>query len=447
MKRRVVPTLSLFAVSLFVGAQGCGGDDDVEPLQGASGGGLGGGGQGMGGMGGQGGEGAAGPGPCGAMVSPFNVVEAVGDETCAEREGTGSRCVRGACTKALASCDRQTIVVYDDVFVVDAKVDRPDGDLPVGACYFREITPALNAVAIGTTTKVVTYSTGGRFSVPAPITVPAGVAFEGGKGVSKDTVPYHVLSFEAPVTGAPLVTLAAGSSLKGFAIVDNTSIDTPSTAKGVAANAGSVTLTGPLIVTGVTVSLELGGDAKATVTGNKAAFVQFDQVDSTGRGVVVGPGAGLTALGDGTFEGLRFDDVLIEAGNAASPPVSLEGVRIGGSPAVEINPNRLVALSSCVFSGRRGLTLNGGGTSAADAFAGVTLTGNNFAEGSFDDSVICGVDLGAVTTLRLGPGNLFALDEECAAIVPEDSCGSGELVGFTGGEGIALQCQDGAVLP
>jgi hypothetical protein len=399
------------------GASGAGGGGGV--MSGA--GGIGGS---DGGTSGLGGGGSGGGGPC------------VSDGACATDEGAGSLCIGGACTEASATCSHTTLVVVAE--------GRDPGDAALeGACHYRELAPALAAVTADTK-RFALYADAA--TAPAPLALGAGVAFDG--HAANATKPV-ALTVSAPVADAPLVTLAAGTSLKGVAL------DGGGTAKGVAASTGSVTLAGPLTIKGATLALELTGDVKATVTGTEAAPVLLS---GNARGVVVGSSAGLTLKGEGkagaVVEGTTGGaGVLLERGKGAVVPTTLEGVKfqnnafsgaLPGTGAVEVRQSRQVALKSCVFeANRQSLTLAGDGDSDAGAFDGLTLTGNSFVAAlpPSGGTAICGANLGSQTQLNVGVGNAFPGAVMCSAIAPAFGCNGGGVAGYSAPAGeLVLKC-------
>jgi hypothetical protein len=374
-----------------------------------------------GGAGSGGGAGAAGAGPC------------PGDAACAADEGAGSLCVAGACTRPAGDCGKGTLVVVAD--------GRAPSDAALeGACHFRALAPALAGLA-PETKRVVVYAD--EAEAPGPVALRAGLALEGRAADPKRPVALEVA---APVAGAPLVTLAAGASLKGVAL------DGGGTAKGVAAAAGPVTLAGPLTIKAAAVALELTGDARATVTGGDAAPVLLT---ANARGAVVDPGAGLTLTGavvEGTTGGAG---VLVEAGTGSLAATTLEKVTfrdnaasngVTGTGAVEVRRSRQVAVKGCTFEKNVvSVNVNGEGKSLAGSFAGLAIEGSDFTAGlpASGGALFCGSTLGAgATTLSVGVGNTFPGGKACAQLGPATfGCTEGQLVGFDApGRDLAVQC-------
>jgi hypothetical protein len=356
-------------------------------------------------------------------------------------------CISKACTAPTAACTKATLVVVPD----KAFAGSIDDEL-VNACHYRAIDPALAAAAApeSGTTRVVVYAA----TVEGPVTVPTGVRLEG-----RATTPATLVALTASGAGgaagasggagsagaggpgpAALVTLDDGAALAGFAL-------DAAGAVGVRVAAGKASLEGPLAITGGAPALSVEGTAVATVLGKAESAVLFT---GNARGVRIGPTAGLTMTGDQSETGLVLAGtkggaaVLVEAGGN-SAEVVLTGVQfrgntggdvLGGTGAVEVRPGRKVTLTSNVFENNsRGLNLNGGGTSAPDAFVNVSLVGNRFVVGASAGVAICGADFLAVTTLlRLGAGNELpsgAVDTQaaCAGLTQQDSCSGGAMPG------------------
>ncbi|HEU4407907.1 MAG TPA: hypothetical protein VFS43_21780 [Polyangiaceae bacterium] len=391
---------------------------------GGGGGSAGASGAGAGGSSGLGGGGSGGGGPCES------------DAACAADEGAGSLCVGGDCTAPSASCSRATLVVVD--------AGREPSGVPEGACHFRALGPAL--AAVGSETKSVLVFADSA-EAPAPVALGAGLALE---GRAADPTKPVALEVAAPIAGAPLVTLADGSSLKGFAL------DGAGAAKGVAASSGSVTLAGPLTIKAATLALELTGEAKATVTGSEAAPVL---VTANARGVLIGPTAGLTFDGDGksgaVVEGTTAGaGVLVEAGTGSLAATLLDGVTFrnntfsgvsAGSGAVEVRRARQVSVASCTFEKNLvSVTLAGEGKSLSGDFNGLTLSGNDFSAAltGSGGAVVCGSNLKAETQLSVGPGDFFPGGKACSDLpAPAFGCGGGVAVGYDAPAGsVVVQC-------
>ncbi|MCU0681516.1 MAG: hypothetical protein MUF34_04520 [Polyangiaceae bacterium] len=389
------------------------------------------GGAGLGGAGGTAPAGSAGGGRGGAGggVCP-------GDQACAIEAGTGSLCVEGACTPSSAACAKATLVVVDQGFQ-----GAIEGAL-AGACFYRTLAAALGAIVAGTTTRLVAY--GEAAVLAAPLTVPAGLSLEGRTVVAGRPV---ALTIAAPVAGAPLVILSAGSALKGFALDGNAS------AAGIKAEAGAVRIEGPIAVTKTKRAIELGGSVDATIAGEQGAPVR---VSGNELGVVVGPTAKLALRGDGEGGGVTVEatslgaGVLVQAGGA-SAAVKLEGLlakdnRTGsvadGIGGVEVRQGRSVTIEGGVFQGnRQALTLNGGLSSGPTSFVNVVLRQNRFvlvAPGQ--GSAICGSKLGSETELHLGEGNVFPSAVACPP-AQIDGCNTGADVGHDTANQFALLCQ------
>ncbi|HEU4407885.1 MAG TPA: hypothetical protein VFS43_21670 [Polyangiaceae bacterium] len=398
---------------------------------GASGEGGGGGGPagasgaGAGGSSGLGGGGSGGGGACAS------------DAACAAGEGVGSLCVGGDCTAPSAGCSTATLVVVAD--------GREPSGVPERACHFRALGPALAAIA-GETKSVLVFADSAE--APAPVALGAGLALE---GRAADPTKPVALEVAAPVAGAPLVTLADGSSLKGFAL------DGAGAAKGVAASSGSVTLAGPLTIKAATLALELTGEAKATVAGSAKAPVLLA---GNARGVVVGPDAALTMTGAGeaglVVEGTTAGaGVLVERGTGGLAATLLEGGTfrgnaasngLTGTGAVEVRQSRQVVIKACAFEKNLvSLNLNGEGDSLADAFSGVSLQGNSFSAAltGSGGAVVCGASLKAgATKLEVDGANTFPGGKVCSTLGPATfGCTAGQLVGYTSpGNDVAVQC-------
>jgi collagen type I alpha len=409
------------------GAAGVGGSAG-NPGMGAGGVGPGGasGGAGAGGTAGLGGGGAGGKGPCDS------------DSVCAADEGAGSLCVGGACTEAAATCAKATLVVVAEGFagMVDTAL--------LGACFYRQLDPALGAVVAGTTTKVVAYAA--TATVAAPVTVPEGVTLEGRTADPKVPV---ALTVTTPVAGAPLISVGAGGGLKGFAL------DGKTTAGGVKAEAGAVRFEGPLTVTNSTRALDLGGTVDATVVGTQAAPVRLS---ANKQGVVVGATAKLALTGDGAMGGVTVEGttagagVLVVAGGTTAA-VQLEGLfakdnkgsSADGTGAVEVRQGRAVTVKNGVFEGnRQALTFNGEGNSGFTSFTNVVLEGNRFTLAMpGQGSAICGSKLGSQTELNLGASNVFPTAMTTCPPAQTDSCNAGGDVGSDTANAFALQCTGG----
>ncbi|HEU4538347.1 MAG TPA: hypothetical protein VFS00_29710, partial [Polyangiaceae bacterium] len=307
---------------------------------------------------------------------------------------------------------------------------------------FRTLDAALGATVAGTTTRLVAH--GDAASVAAPLTVPGGLALEGRTGEAARPV---ALAVAAPSAGAPLVSLSAGSSIKGFAL------DGKSVAAGLKAEAGAVRIEGPLAVTNATRAVDLGGDVDATIVGDREAPVLLR---GNGLGVVVGPTAKLSLRGDGEGGGVTVEatglgaGVLVQAGGA-SAAVTLEGLlakdNLTGSVAdgvggVEVRQGRSVVVDGCAFAGnRQGLTLNGGFTSGPTSFVNVVVRRSRFALAApGQGSAVCGSRLGGETELRLGEGNEFPSGAACPP-AQVDGCNTGADVGHDTANAFAIACR------
>ncbi|HEU4406896.1 MAG TPA: hypothetical protein VFS43_16635 [Polyangiaceae bacterium] len=409
-------------------APGCFGQGGSAGASGAGGGGgpAGASGNGTGGASGLGGGGSGGGGGCDS------------DTECAA--AAGSLCVTGLCTEPSATCAAGTLVVVPDPAFAGAL----EGGLE-GACFYRALGPALAVAATnaGTTTRVVAYAA----AVEGPAVVPGGVRLEG-----RATAPAVLVELTAGGAGAAgaggagggaapaLVTLGDGAALAGFAL-------DAAGAVGVRVASGKASLEGPLELRGGKPALSVEGTAAATVTGKAEAPVLF--VGNV-RGVRVSPTAGLSMTGDKSEAGLVLEGtdggaaVLIEAGDS-SAGVSVTGARfrgttggdvLGGTGAIEVRSGRKVALADNVFeNNNRGLNLNGGGTSAPDAFVNVSLVGNRFVVGVSAGVAICGALLNASSTLLfLGAGNalpsgVVATQTDCSALTQQGNCNGGATPG------------------
>lgn len=386
---------------------------------------------GLGGAGGMAPAGSAGGGSSGAGggICP-------GDQACAAEAGAGSLCVEGACTPPSSACTKATLVVVDRAFT-----GALEGAL-AGACFYRTLDAALGAFLAGTTTRLVAY--GETAALAAPLTVPAGLSLEGRTGEAQRPV---ALTITAPVAGAPLVILSAGSAFKGFALDGNAS------AAGIKAEAGVVRLEGPLAVTNTKRAVDLGGTVDATIAGEQGAPVR---VSGNELGVVVGPTAKLSLRGDGESGGVTVEatslgaGVLVQAGGA-SAAVKLEGLlakdnRTGsvadGIGGVEVRQGRSVTVEGGVFQGnRQALTLNGGLTSGPTSFVNVVLRQNRFVlTAAGQGSAVCGSKLGSETELHLGEGNVFPSEAACPP-AQIDGCNTGADVGHDTANQFALLCQ------
>jgi hypothetical protein len=382
---------------------------------------------GTGGMAGLGGGGSGGKGPCAS------------DSACAADEGAGSLCVGGACTKAADTCSKATLVVVAEGFASDL-----DPALQ-GACFFRQLDPALGSVVAGMTTKVVTYAA--TTTVAAPLTVPDGVTLEGRTADAKVPV---TLTVTTPVAGAPLVTLGSGGVVKGF------TLDGKNTAGGVKAEAGAVRLEGPLTIANATRALDLGGTADATLLGTQAAPVRLS---ANKQGIVVGATAALTLTGDGAMGGVTVEGttagagVLVLAGDLTGAVV-LEGLwaqdnKVGtvndGTGAVEVRQGRSVTIKNSVFDGnRQALTLNGEANSGPTSFTNVVLEGSRITLAMpGQGSAICGSQLGSQTQLKLGPGNLLPTAMMTCPPAQVSNCNTGADVGHDTANEFAIACTGG----
>jgi hypothetical protein len=434
------------ALALGVAWAACGGDDEPvwcdealgyvcqkgaagNPGMGAGGAGPGGasGTAGAGGTAGLGGGGSGGKGPCAS------------DSACADDEGAGSLCVGGACTEAAATCAKATLVVVAEGFVgtVDAAL--------AGACFYRQLDPALAAVVAGTTTRILVYAA--TATVAAPLTVPPDVTLEG--RTTDADVPV-TLTVTTPVAGAPLVTIGSGGGVKGFAL------DGKTTAGGVKAEAGAVRLEGPLTIANATRALDLGGTVDATLLGTQAAPVRLS---ANKQGIVVGATAALTLTGDGAMGGVTIEGttagagVLVLAGDLTGAIV-LEGLwakdnKVGtvndGTGAVEVRQGRSVTLKNGVFEGNNiALTFNGQSSSLPTSFTNVVLEGNRFTLAMpGQGSAICGSKLGSQTELNLGAGNLFPTTMRTCPPTQVSNCNTGADVGHDTANAFAIQCTGG----
>ena len=419
---------------------GCGGDNEPARCDealgyvckaGAAGtgaaGASGGGGATVMGLGGLGG-GSGGGGPC------------ANDAACVADRGAGSLCVGDACTAPSSSCAKATLaVVPDEAFAGELADDLNS------ACFYLALDPALDVAAAngGATTRVVVYAA----AVTGPAAVPAGVRLEG-----RATAPATLVALtgggtsgsagSAGAAGAggggatALVTLGDKAALTGFALDADGAV-------GVRVAAGKASLEGPLELRGGAPALSVEGTVVATVAGKADAAVLF--IDNA-SGVRVGPTAGLTMTGDKSETGLVVTGtdggaaLLVEAGDS-SAEVALSGVQfrgttggdvLGGTGAVEVRSGRRVTLANNLFeNNNRGVNLNGGGSSAPDAFVNVSLTGNRLVVGASAGVAICGADLLAATTpLRLGAGNelpsgAVETQADCAALAQQGNCNGG----------------------
>jgi hypothetical protein len=365
---------------------------------GGAGGSSGGPMMGAGGVGGgvpvMGAAGAGSGGSCGACRS---------DEGCEADQGAGSLCVATACTKATGACEANAFVVVEQADEALASAESRD------ACFFRALASALAAVGAGTERVAAYAATSAR--VPGPLTVPANVTLEGHTADVSTPVALEVM---APIAGSPLVTMAAGSALKGFAL------DGKGTARGIAASSGAVRLEGPLRLSATALAVELTGDAVATLRGG----VGLPPVVLTGnaRGIDVGQDAGLDLQGDGEAGGVLVETtgmaagILIRAGeatfeNKVAGLLAKDNVGTGpnGTGAVEIRKGRKVTISGSVFrKNSRGISLNGENNSAFEAFSNVLISGSVFENPSpTTGTAICGSLFGGATQLTLGNGNAF----------------------------------------
>lgn len=402
------------------GDEGAAGTPGVGGQSGASG--IGGGGSGGAPMMGQGGGGmgGGGAGPCAS------------DATCATDKGEGSLCVAEACTKAKDACDAKVLVVVDKADEALAAAESRD------ACFFRALAPALAAVK-PQTERVAAYAAS-TVGAPGPVTVPAGVTLEGHGAEAGKAVGLEVA---APIAGSPLVTMAAGSALKGLAL------DGKATARGIAASSGAVRLEGPLRITATTLAVELTESAVATVRGTSSAPVLLT---ANVRGVDVASGAGLDLQGDGEAGGVLVETtgmaagILIRAGGAAfeNKLVGLlakdnQGTGPNGTGAVEVRQGRKVTISNGVF--RRNsiaISLNGENSSQFASFSNVSITGSTFENPSpTAGTAICGSLFGGTTQLVLGNSNVFPSGRQtpgdCAALGTnqDDSCNEGADLGLS----------------
>ncbi len=364
-----------------------GGSGGASGASGTGGGGAGGApqmGTGGGGMGGAGGSGGC-----------------EDDAACAPAQG--SLCIGAACSKRSGQCDEAVRVVVERADDALASAESRD------ACFYRALAPALTGTASGT--RVAAYAaTAVRAS--GPVTVPAGVRLEGHAAEAGKAV---TLAVTAPIAGAPLVTMAAGSALAGFAL------DGGGTARGVAASTGAVRLEGPLRIAATQLALELTGDAVATVRGGNGT----PPVVLTGnvRGIDVAQTAGLDLQGDGEAGGVLVETtgmaagILLRAGDT-----SFENKLVGllakdnagtsvlnGTGAVEVRQGRKVTVTGCFFRKNiRGINLNGENTSASDSFGSVVIASSTFETPSMTTgTAVCGTGFTGVTQLVLGNGNVF----------------------------------------
>jgi hypothetical protein len=429
---------------------GCGPSDDLSGAGGGAGmGGTAGMGAGMGGtagtaagMGGASGMGTGGApvmGQGGAGMGGGGAGPCASDAACGAAKGEGSLCVGEVCTKEVATCAKAAVVVVAEGFA--GQVDAALG----GACFYRQLDPALAAVVAGTTTKVVAYAAAA--TVAAPLAVPEGVTLEGHTADAKAPV---ALTVATPVAGAPLVVLGAGSGLKGFAL------DGQSTAGGVKAEAGAVRLEGPLTIAHAIRAIDLGGTVDATVIGTQAAPVRLS---ANKQGVVVGATTRLALTGDGAMGGVTVEGTTAGAGvlvlaGGSSAAVRLEGLlardnKVGtvtdGTGAIEVRQGRSVTVKNGVFEGnRQAITLNGEETSGPTSFANVVLEGNRFSlTAPGQGSALCGSQLGSQTGLSLGPGNVFPAATGACPPAQVDSCNMGGDVGHDGPNAFAITCTGG----
>jgi hypothetical protein len=245
----------------------------------------------------------------------------------------------------------------------------------------------------------------------------------------------------APIAGSPLVTMAAGSALKGFAL------DGKGTARGIAASSGAVRLEGPLRLSATALAVELTGDAVATVRGTAMTPVM---VTGNTFGVKVGATASLELTGEGSV-GLVVEKtsagagVLVEKGAGSDALTKVAGVYFrentsGGGPdgagAVEVRQSRQVLIEGCTFEkNQQSVTLNAESTSNTNLFLGVTISGNDFSAAlpsPGQGAAVCGSEFAvAGTKIQLKPtANTFPSVAVCTAIVPAFGCTGGFDVGY-----------------
>jgi hypothetical protein len=412
-----------------------------NPSMGAGGAGPGGasGTVGAGGTAGLGGGGAGGKGPCDS------------DSVCAADEGAGSLCVGGACTEAAATCPKATLVVVAEGFTGDI-----DAALS-GACFYRQLDPALVAAAANgsATTRVVVYAS----VVEGPVQVPAGVRLEG-----RATAPASLVALTAGGTSGAggaggnagsagaggagggtaavaLVTLGDGAVLTGFALDAEGRV-------GVRVAVGKASLEGQLELRGGAPALSVEGTASVTVVGTSAVPVVFTE---NKRGVVVGATAALEMTGEGGT-GLVIEKtsagvgVLVETGTGSDVPTKLVDVtfrenKLGsgadGIGAVEVRRNRQVLVQGCTFvQNQQSVTLNAQSTPSANLFLNVKLSGNDFTNAlpaPGQGAAVCGSEFAiAGTKIQLEPlVNTFPVTGAvCGNITPAFGCTDGVDVGY-----------------
>ncbi len=408
--------LALLGPSCTADTSGLGDDDD---------------GAGQGGASGEGGAGAAGAPPAG-------------------NGGAGGGGRGGSAGEA--NCDRARLVVVQPGF--DAKLDPA----LAGACRFASLDDALAVLAPGAQ-RLAIY--GQNASAAAPLVLPAGLTFE---GHAADPAQPLALAVKAAAAGAPLLTLGAGSTVKGVALEGPTVEGEPVPA-GVRVASGAVRLEGPLRLRRLSLALSVEGTATATVVGTKAAPVL---VSGNARGVVVAPGAGLELTGEGgasvvlekTSKGAAL---LVEKGDGSDIEITVSGVLVqdnrgssglDGTGGIEVRKGRQVAVRGCVFERNViSVCLNGEKSSVAASFSGLSLENNLFRialPSAGSGSALCGSNLGAVDTqLTLGAGNVFPSGAvsgaaTCAALNDgqEFGCDAGGDVAYDAPDNdLALTCQ------
>jgi hypothetical protein len=346
-------------------------------------------------------------------------------------KGEGSLCVAQACTQPDGACDAKVLVVVEKADEALAAVE------PRTACFFRALAPALTGAGSGA--RVVAYAAA-TVGAPNPVTVPAGVRLEGHTAEAGKAVALEVT---APIAGSPLVTMAAGSALAGFAF------DGKGTARGVAASSGAVRLEGPLRVAATAFAVELTGDAVATVRGTATTPVV---ITGNVRGIDVGSTAGLDLEGDGEAGGVLVETtgmaagILIRAGGTSfeNRVVGLlakdnAGTGPNGTGAIEVRQGRKVTITGGVF--RRNsvaVSFNGENNSQFAAFSNVTVSGSTFENPTpTTGTAICGSLFGGATQLVLGASNVFPSGRQapgdCAVLGTnqDDSCNEGADLGLS----------------
>jgi hypothetical protein len=412
--------------------------DGVCPAAGAAGlggsggaSGVGGGGTGgapMMGAGGGGTGGTAGAGPC------------TSDAACAADKGAGSLCVGDACTKATGACDATLLVVV-------APGREPDDAALGGACHFRDLDGAREAIG-PTTTRLAVYADSASSTEALEFTKAA--SLEGHHSDTSKAVPITLP--QAATT--PLVRFAEGGTLKGVALGGGV-------ATAVRHESGTLSIAGPTTLANAALALELVGSAAATVTGTESAPVRLS---GNKRGIVVPTDATLSMQGDGKVEGLVvegtngggaavFFDVATTAGGCSTlSKVTLRDNTgsdlANGNGAIEVRKGRQVVVDDCTFvHNTRSVTFGGGGNSEASDFLNVHLENNDFADAlpttPNTGSVLCGDDLGSNTQLRLRANNAFPNSQDCDALGDNSSpnCGIGQVFSHNGVSNVVRACE------